>query len=269
MFVIAVVAISLAVLGTVSCVLNYQSTIDTIEQMMKETAEVAASRVEQELLSYRNIAAETGMVARLSNAELSNEDKQEIVDTRVKNYDLSYAKVVQANGKSLDGIDYSGEAFVEASLKGETYISEPNISEGGNLDVYISAPLWEAGIPDTKVVGVVVVVPKKNFMGEIVNSIQVSENGGAYIVDGQGYTIAHKDEENVQAHENTQEDAKSDSSLEALATLEKEMTDGNAGSGKYAYAGSQKFLAYAPIAETNRWSIGINAPLGILRGSLV
>lgn len=51
---------ALAVVGGSSIVLNYRSTIATVNQMMSETAILAAERIEQELAAYKNVAMDTG-----------------------------------------------------------------------------------------------------------------------------------------------------------------------------------------------------------------
>ncbi|MEM5781248.1 MAG: hypothetical protein AAGU02_08865, partial [Lawsonibacter sp.] len=49
------VLFSLALVGTISVVLIYRSTQDTLEETMVETAKLAADRIEQELESYKKI----------------------------------------------------------------------------------------------------------------------------------------------------------------------------------------------------------------------
>ena len=69
-------------------------------------------------------------------------------------------------------------------------------------------------------------VPNETFLNDIVASLQVSPNGSAYILNNAGYTIAHKNMDNVKNRENTQEDAKTDKKLKDLAALEVRMTLG-------------------------------------------
>lgn len=53
---IATVLVALALVGASSIFLNYRNTISTVNQMMSETAVLAAERVEQELSAYKNVA---------------------------------------------------------------------------------------------------------------------------------------------------------------------------------------------------------------------
>ncbi len=79
----ATVLIALIVVGSTSITLNYRSTIATVDQMMSETAVLAAERIEQELTAYKNVAMDTGCVPQLSDNEVPVEEKRAIIDERV------------------------------------------------------------------------------------------------------------------------------------------------------------------------------------------
>ena len=59
------------VVGASSITLNYNSTISTVDQMMSQTAVLAAERIEQELTAYRNVAMDTGCIPDLSDPSMS------------------------------------------------------------------------------------------------------------------------------------------------------------------------------------------------------
>lgn len=259
----ATVLVSLLLVGGISIYLNYNSTVDTLRQTMVEMSVTASERVAQELNSYKNIAHEVGSNALISDPTVSVEEKKSIIDQRVANYGLQRGNVIGLDGISIfDGNDYSDRDYFQKSLSGVSAVSEPLISKvTGDLTIIISAPLWENGITNSKVVGVVYFVPKETFLNDIVTALQVSSGGSSYILNKKGVTIAHKNMDNVKNQENTQEDAKTDTGLAKLADLEKQMTEGKEGFGSYEYGGVQKFLAFAPISGTDDWSIGINAPM--------
>ena len=79
---IATVLIALAAVGLSSIALNYRSTLATVEQMMSETAVLAAERIEQELTAYKNVAMDTGRITQLSNSFTSLDEKRAIIDER-------------------------------------------------------------------------------------------------------------------------------------------------------------------------------------------
>jgi len=253
---------SLVIVGGLSAWLNYTSTIDTLGQTMTEMADTAAERIEEELNAYKNIAYVTGCIPTLSDRTATVEEKRAVVENQALSHGLQRGNIIGLDGISiLDGKDYSDRAYVRSAMKGETAVSEPLVSKiTGQLSIMVSAPIWEGGIPGKKVAGVVYFVPNETFLNDIVASLQISPNGSAYILNNAGYTIAHKNMDNVKNRENTQEDAKTDKKLKDLAALEVRMTLGESGFGRYEYGGSRKFLAFSPIEGTEGWSLAINAP---------
>ena len=261
--VLALVIISLTVLGIVTSVLNNHSTNSTLERNMKATARVASERVEWEMTSYRNLAADLGLMTRLSREDVPLEEKQEIIDERVKANELTRGNILDRNGISIfSGEDFSDRNYFQKAMTGESCVSEPVVSKvTGKISIIIAAPMWKDGIMGTEVTGVVYLVPDENFLNDIMVATNVSKNGSAYMVDSQGTVIAHKDIKLVEQKDNTIESAKTDSKLKALAKLEEKMTAGKTGFGTYWYGGVKKIMAYAPVENSNGWSIAITAPL--------
>lgn len=256
------VVISLAALGGVSIYLNYSSTRQTLEQSMLETAGIAADRIAQELMAQINVAADAGSTTLLSNPDASTADKKTFIDQRVQAHNLRRGNIIGADGISLfDGKDYTDREYYQEAMKGTPHISEPLVSKiTGELSIMVAAPIWQGGVPNTKVVGVVYFVPNETFLNDIVKDIQISEHGTAYILSGDGTTIAHEDIKKVESQENIAQAAKTDTVLASLAALNERMVKGEDGFGEYSYGGESKFLAFSPIANTDGWSIAITAP---------
>lgn len=76
---ILTVLTALIVVGASSIMLNYNSTIATVDHMMSETAVLAAERVEQELMAYKNVAMDTGCIPQLSDSSTSLEEKNPLL----------------------------------------------------------------------------------------------------------------------------------------------------------------------------------------------
>ncbi|MEF9852821.1 MAG: methyl-accepting chemotaxis protein [Hydrogenoanaerobacterium sp.] len=259
---ILTVAISLALIGGVSIYLNYSSTQKLLNQTMQETAKIAAERMSQELQGYINVAYDTGSIARLAKSDTKPADKKSIIDQRSKTHGFEYGNILGTDGKSVfDGVNAAEMDYFKVAMQGKSYVSEPTLnSESKKMEVIVSAPLWEGGIPDTKVVGVVYFVPKFTALSDAVNSIHVSKNGSAYMVNSKGTTIAHKDITRVEKSENVAELAKSNPALSVLAAIHTKMAGGGSGFESYNFGGVNKFIAYAPVGNSNGWSMAINAP---------
>lgn len=259
---VILVTIALSLLGAVSCFLTYISTNQLLKRTVGETASITADSISYQLDASKNVVSEIGSLARFSNPDVSKEDKQALIEQKRNTYSAREAGILDVNGVDIfTGEDFGSFGFFARSMAGETCVSSPVVNaDRTEAKIYISAPLWQDGMPGTKVAGVVYLVPEEDYLDKIVAAVNVSANGYAYMLDGAGTTIAHKDHQSVLLEENTAEDAKTNSKLKKIAAIEQKMTAGESGFAFYAYGGTIKLMAYAPIAGTDGWSVGVNAP---------
>ena len=271
MSVLALVIISLSLLGIITCVLNNHSTNSTLKRSMEATARVSAERVEWEITSYRNLAEDLGMTARLSNDKASLEEKKTIVDERVEVNELVRGDVLDSEGISIfSGESHADTDYFQAAMLGGTFVTEPIISEDRSaLEIRIAAPLWKDGVYGTEVVGAIYLVPEESFLNDIMVATSVSANGSAYMVDCEGTVIAHKDAELVKTKDNSIKQAETNARLKPLAKLEKKMIAGETGFGNYRYGGVKKIMAFTPVENSNDWSIAITAPVSDFNGETI
>ncbi|MCI8423936.1 MAG: methyl-accepting chemotaxis protein [Lawsonibacter sp.] len=256
----ATVLIALLLVGTVSITLNYRSTVATVDQMMSQTAVLAAERIQQELTAYKNVAMDTGCIPQLSNATVPLEDKRTVIDERVQMHGFQRGNIIGADGRSIfDGNDYSDREYVQQAMQGNVYVSQPLVSKiTGELSIIVAAPLYANGSQGGSIVGVVYFVPPETFLNDIVSSIQVSKNSHAYMINKAGDTIADTTLETITT-QNIEQEAQSDSSLKALAAIHAEMRKGGNGFGSFRSADGTRFAAYAPVEGTDGWSVAITA----------
>lgn len=259
--IVANVAISLILVGGISAFMTYNNTVSTLENTMAELATVASERVAWELSAYKNIAIEVGSTQELANPEIATDEKKSIIDQRAKTHGFESGNVIGLDGKSIfDGTDFSDREYVKAAFKGEASVSDPVVSKvTGKLAIIIAAPLWENGVPNSRVVGAVYFAPKEDFLNQIMTSINISEHSGAYILDKEGNTIADVKMDTVLANQNIEVMSETDLQLKEIAVMHADMRQGGSGFGIYKISGNSKFLAYAPIANSNGWSLGVNA----------
>ena len=255
------VLITQLVVGAASISLNYNSTLKTVDQMMRETAVLAAERIEQELTAYKNVAMDTGCISQLLDADVSLEEKRSIIDERVSMHGFQRGNIVGPDGVSIfDGNNYSDREYVKQAMQGNVYVSEPLISKvTGELSIMVAAPIYEGGIQGSSIIGVVYFVPPETFLNDIVTSIKVSENSRAYMINNTGYTIADTTLETITV-QNIEEEAKSESSLKELAAIHASMREGKNDFGSYKSGKDKMFAAYAPVNGTDGWSLAVVAP---------
>ena len=176
--VLLLVLVSLSLLGIISSILNNHSTNSALERSMEATAKVCAERVEWEITSYKNIAEDLGMTARLANDAASTEDKMAIINERVRVNELTAGGILDRAGIDIfTGESCSGEKYFQEAIKGQTYVTEPMISEDqSSIEIRIAAPLWKEGLHGTEVTGVIYLVPDEDFLNAL--SIGMPPTGG-------------------------------------------------------------------------------------------
>ncbi len=252
----ATVLIALLVVGGLGITLNYRSTLTTVETMMRETAVLAAERIEQELIAYKNVAIDAGNIQQLSDPTVGVEEKRAIVDSRAAEHGFQRGNVIGMDGRSVfDGNDYSDREYVRQAMQGNVYVSEPLVSKiTGELSIMVAAPLYSNG----KIAGVVYFVPPETFLNDIVSSIKLGESSHAYMINRSGATIADTTLETITT-QNIEQEAQSDSSLKEQAAIHSKMRQGENGFGSYRSTDGARFAAYAPVNGTDGWSVAVTA----------
>ena len=259
-FTVMLVVISLLVATFASVAIIYTTTKSLSEQTLTETATVAADRVSWELKAMQNVVIQAGCNPKLSSAVYSKSQKQAEVDTIAENFGLDRGTVIDMDGVATNGNEYSDRQYFKDAMEGKTTITEPMIGRSnGKLSVIIAAPIWKNGELNTEVVGCIYFVPDEEFLNDIVRDIKVNENGAAYMIDKNGNTIADIDMQLVRDGENIQKIAEENTSYTALAQAHEKMEAGETGFTQYTSDGMTKFIGYAPIPNTNGWSIAVTA----------
>ncbi len=260
---------ALTAAGLSGIIPSYRSTLSTVEHMMSTTAVLAAERVEQELTAYKNAAMDAGCIPQLSDPNVSLEEKQKLIKERCDMHLFQRGNIIGLNGHSIfDQKDYSDQEYFIQAMRGNLYVSEPLISKViGELSIMAAAPLYSGGIYGSSIAGAVYFVPKETFLNDIVSSIHIGDNSRAYMINKSGDTIADITLDTIMV-QNIEAEAQEDSSLKELAAIHARMREGENGFGSYQtmqtvgeQAKKQKmFIAYAPVPNTDGWSIAVTAP---------
>ena len=258
---ILTVLVGLVASGIASIIPNYNSTMSTVEQMMRETAVLAAGRVEQELAAYKNVVMDAGHDQQLADPDVPLEVKQAVIDKRAAMHNFQRGNIIGTNGISIfDGKDYSDREYVKQAMQGNIYVSEPLISKiTGQLSIMVAAPLYAEETYGSSIVGVIYFVPKETFLNDIVSAIQIGENSRAYMINKTGDTIADITLDTITV-QNIEAEALNDPALAELSSIHEAMRRGEIGFGEYTSGEDKMFAAYAPVGYTDGWSIAVTAP---------
>ncbi|MEA4994816.1 MAG: methyl-accepting chemotaxis protein [Oscillibacter sp.] len=250
--------IPLLLMAAVPGYVSYFGVNQTVEHMMKELSETSAELVGQKLTAVKNVATDLGYRAELSDEAADPAVYAAVIAQCVDAYGLEGGDLLDASGQSRTGSgSYADREFFKRALAGETYISEPELNQAaGSVTIYAAAPVHRS---DGGISGVVFLKTQQTLLNDIMAEIKISEGATTYMLSKDGFTIADPDMGTVLNAESTIWDAQTDHSLDALAAMETEMTQGKSGFGRYTYGGVTKYLAYAPVSGTDGWSLGVCA----------
>ena len=268
--IIIFISISIVILATVGAFLTYRSTIDCLTSTMTSAAGIAAEDVTTKLSRVSGLMGEIAANSIIYSPETTVEEKEAYISKKAATYGCLSPIILSATGKDiLTGDDYSATEYFAANKAGKTFISSPYVDEqSGKLVMIISEPIWQNGESGSSVIGAFSMKMPQALINAVIEAIHVSANGSAYIIDKNGTIIAHIDTQRIIDKENVGENAKSNSSLQALAALHDKGLTGESGFGQYTYNGIKKFLAFAPIVGSDGWFIGINAPTADFTGGV-
>lgn len=255
-----VIMLCCIILGTMTTILSYISSISAVSETINNTSDVAGQYVSASLNEFIAIAYETGSIARLADPERTAEEKKSILEQKIKDHNLDGGYLLDRDGVDvITGQNHSDKTYFKEGMKGNTYVSTPEYDTATQKVSYVvAAPLWEGGIPGTTPVGVVAYVPNGEFLNDIMRSIQVGKGGTAFMLDQSGITIADVNSELVGIEDSI---ALGDTNprLKKYSNICKKMIAGENGTGTYSYNGKTKVVAYSPVPDTDGWSIGVAA----------
>lgn len=260
-YMLIVIGTALFLVGAISCILNYTSTISNLEDSMKLIAEESGAHVQTKLEGFLSQVEMLGTMADLGTEGLPMEDKNEVLNSYKQNYGWLSANIFDVNGNLMGGgsNNIADEAYFQTALTGVSCTNDPAYEEQMNAFVInYAAPLWKNGVPGSKVIGVIVVTADASVFSDMMSTLLVCDGGSAYMINKNGDVIASSDYDSVLNAENTIRDSETDSSLKKLAAIERKMIAGEAGTGSYRYDGHSEMSAYVPI-DNNGWSLAICA----------
>ena len=127
---LALVVVGIGIVGVVSSVLNYTSTVSTMEEMLGELAVQSGVRISNRLGKSMAIVREMGLHITLSNPDSTEEDKFNLLRKRAETYSLTDYGFITADGvnhseKHGNGVNYSSAALFTVPMSGEIYIQGP------------------------------------------------------------------------------------------------------------------------------------------------
>lgn len=255
--VIAAVLVVILIIGLVSSYMNYKSSMDILEQSLVPATKMAAHSVSNALNTYLAVLTEAAATDTFiyekpdSNAILTEGE------SIAKRNGFEFVGKTDANGNTSGESNLSDrDYFQQCKSTQKSTVSELVVNKlDGSLIFTFAVPIMKDNVFDGIVYGTV----DANFLSNITSSLKVGQTSSAFILDNDGCTIAHPEQQQVIDETNVIELSKTDKAYESLASLQEHMINQETGFGFYKFGGKSKFLAYAPIEGSSGWSVAITA----------
>ncbi len=198
----------------------------------------------------------------------------------IKSYLVSKEKTVNKSFEGLFFADLNGDYYDISSHTGniadrdyfkaivrdkkDSYIGNPVISKNSGDPIVVLALSVKDSFGNIK--GLVSGAVKLNEISEIAGSIKLGEEGYCWILDGQGFIIAHPREE-VRMKVNILDP--SATGTKGLDAIGKKMISGETGFGEVVTdSGIREEIYYSPVPGSS-WSLGIAVPYSQITESTV
>lgn len=198
----------LTLLGITLIVNTFAGSIYTRRLIRREAARLqseVASRVALEIEDFlrRKVDRLADLVASAALYELGGKEQRLLVLLLLKNdrafteatiLDAEGMEVLKASERRVylpgDLVDQSDAAKFKTAIRGENYISPVYTSDKAEPYVTVAVPLK---VTPHEVAGVVTAEANLKILWEVIGGIEFGRAGYAYLVDGRGNLIAHRD----------------------------------------------------------------------------
>ena len=170
-------------------------------ELQTEMASLTADRIRT--FVQRKIERFSDTAAAVSLYQLGSTEQRLLTALLVKNDNsFSEAAIMDARGMEVvkvsdrrvyfpsDFSDQSKSAEFNKAIKGEDYISRVHTSDKAQPYITVAVPVWGEA---QSIVGVVAAEADLSFLWEVIGKIRFGTSGYAYLVDGHGNLIAHRD----------------------------------------------------------------------------
>ena len=155
---------------------------------------------------------------------------------------------------SAVSINLGAREYIQKALKGEHSMSDPVVSPATGALVAVFASPVKAS--DGKVTGVFFGAIDLGEISKKVGEVRIGKTGYAYMLKGDGMTIANPNKELVMKDN----PLKNEKLPQSLRQTTERMVKGEAGITVYEYNGVEKMVGFAPVKSAG-WSLAVSAPL--------
>lgn len=247
---------SLLIAGGVNIGINYNFLQESLKNQLTEVADMSSNTVSNQLSSItaelQQIAYDSGFDNLTDTGTLSTK----CLSILTKNPMLTDIKIVNTDGKCFyaETLDYSeNESFKKAAETKKTAQGEPYAAKDlKHVLMDVAIPMFDSD--NTTLRSVLMACVDMSTFSAVIGETKIGETGYAMAIDQTGTIIAYPDETKLTERINYKTLAQADSSYQGIADCISNAIKGEKGFAEVTLDGVDKYVTYAPIANTEGWS---------------
>lgn len=244
-------------LSLISIYVSQKSIKKTVTTTLPEIAKQASNSIDNRLISQLKAVELLAENDKLKNPDIPLDMKLVILQEEIKNNKALKISILDTKGSILvstnNNYNVSNKDNLTKINQGTSFISDPILTDDGKTAVIMYvAPLKFKD----KVMGALSLTQNADELSKYADDIRFGKTGKCFILNKTGVTIAHNDKSMILNNEYSLNSIKTNPDLKDLVAIQKNMVDGQVGSGLYKYLGIEKYIGYSPVKSTG-WSVGI------------
>lgn len=247
---------SLLIVGGVNIGINYNFLQESLKNQLTEVADMSSNTVSNQLSSItaelQQIAYDSGFDDLTDTGTLSTK----CFSILTKNPMLTDIKIVNTDGKCFyaETLDYSeNDSFKKAVETKKTAQGEPYAAKDlKHVLMDVAIPMFDSD--NTTLRSVLMACVDMSTFSAVIGETKIGETGYAMAIDQTGTIIAYPDETKLTERINYKTLAQADSSYQGIADCISNAIKGEKGFAEVTLDGVDKYVTYAPIANTEGWS---------------
>lgn len=254
LYISLLLAFTILSLTAISSILYYRSSMSQEEKTSSELVSAYSQSLNLVMESYRSAIQGIAARSELTNPELSERARQQYLTQEADQNGFDYLGIADMQGVNTRGDKLADQTFFQEAKSGQAYISSPVLNSSQKLVLFVAAT-----IPNTNEL-LYGEFPYTAF-SDILNQIKIGENGYAFGINADGYTVLHPDKDNVANPVNYFELAEKDTSYKPTAAMFQRMISGETGIGYSYYNGIHRMVGFTPLDGPEGWSIAVTRPV--------
>jgi methyl-accepting chemotaxis protein len=251
--IVAVICIGLAVIAAVTATQGLRANMDdSLQEVVAQGANVINERLNGFWLELDALARTPMFQA----GDFANPDLTGLLKKNVEARGHVNMLVADANGNAwnADGeaLQIGDRDYFNKALRGQYAVSDPVVSKStGKLVINFAVPIKNV---QGQIVGVLVSTRDWDVLSKVIADITYGKSGKASMINRQGITVAHSNQEKVLNKENVIAESQTNSALGPIAAVQQKIIAGASGIDEFSFNGAAQYVVYQPVPNTD-WSL--------------